>query len=417
MPPRILPDISKKGTEAVSVNHADFVKLPVMLRKNYKPEEKVHECEAKLEDTTSYKLDFSQQKLASNRSAAGSLMRTTIPKIDEIPSKEYSTTMNQSKWDHTGKQAGFTEHPTQLHYTGKSNGKSSNGIEDYNAAILEKGRTKSNRSVHASLPALVERQPIYLKKQSRKHYETMTPPTGSVQKWTQYQIDNPGYIFFPQVRGICTPAADQLQLFQGNFDGRTEHHLNFVQFQESPRPRTSFKKREEAHNIGGVFYGTTSTGIYYQPIPIEQRVAELKSVDRLAAQVGRYQKDGQQMKKAHHFGGKFVDESVNKSDYFQFWQIGPRKRHGDRAERMFQPSKAKIASVSESRANFITLEGKPSESFKPLNTRFKALDTEQQTSGDKKIKMDYASVYKQDFKEKQLPIREVCPAELILQQA
>ena len=389
VPPRILPDIPKKGVESVSTNHADFVKLPAVPTKNFKPEEKVHQCEAKLGDTTSYKLDFSQQK--------------PIPKIDEIASKENLYAGN--------KRAGFTEHPSQLYFTQKFNGKSTVNGDDFNADIIEKRKRKTNN--RSGLPALVDKQPVYLKKQSRKHCETMQPQMGHIQKWTQYQIDNPGYIFFPQVRGICTPAPDQLQLFHGPFDGRTENHLNYIKFQEPPRPRTSFKKREDTHSNGATFHGTTSTGTHYQPIPFEQQVAELRSVDRLAVQVGYYQKDGHQMKKAYNFGGKFIDQSVNKSDYFQFWQVGPRARHGDKAERVFQPSKAKLASVSESHATFVPLDGKPSESFKPLDTRFK----EQLKFEEKKIKMDYASVYKRDFKEKQLPIREVCLAEFIMQQA
>ena len=387
VPLRLLPDIPKKGAEAVSTNHADFVKLPVVPTKNFKPEENVHQCGTKFEDTTSYKLDFPQQK--------------SIPKLDEIPLKENLCT---EKW------AGFTEHPSQLYFTQKFNGKPTVNRDDFHPDIIEKRRRKA--TIRSSLPALVEKQPVYLKKQSRKHCETMHPLTGHIQKWTQYQIDNPGYIFFPQARGICTPAPDSLQLFHGPFDGRTENHLNYVQFQEPPRPRTSFKKRDEVHTKGAMFHGTTSTGTHYPPIPTEQQVAELRSVDRLAVQVGRYQKDGYQMKKAHNFGGKFFDESVNKSD-FQFWQTGPRTRYGDRAERVFQPSKAKLASVSESHATFVPLKGKPSESFKPLDTRFK----EQLKSKKKKTTMDYATVYKRDFKEKQLPIREICPAEFILQQA
>ena len=398
VPPRILPDIPKKGTEADgSTSHTDFVKLPVVPRKSYKPEEKAHMCEAKLDDTTSYKLDFPQQKSTTSNSRG--TMNNMIPKIGEIPLKE-------------NYHAGFTEHPNQnLEYlTEKNCGKSTNGNGFGSAAFETKGMRKTTNM--SGLPALIDKQPVYLKKKSRKHCETMQPPTGHLQKWTQYQIDNPGYVFFPQARGICTPAPDQLQLFQGPFDGKTENHLNFIQFREPPRPRTSFKKRDEAHVIqGATFYDTTSSGTHYQPIPYEQQFAELKSVDRLAAQVGRYQKDGQQMKRAHNFGGKFTDLSVNKSDYFQFWELGPRKRHGDRAERLFQPSKAKLASVSESHANFVAQKGKPSESFKPLDTRFK----EQKKS--KEIKMDYGTVYERDFKEKQLPLREICPAELILQQA
>jgi hypothetical protein len=391
VPPRILPDIPKNGVEAVSTNHADFVKLPGVPRKNFKPEEQVHQCGTKLEDTTCYKLDFPQQR--------------SIPKIDEISSKEnlYART-----------QAGFTEHPSQLYFTQNFNGISTVNGDDFHTDIIEKRKRKTTNSYRSNLPLLVEKQPVYLKNKSRKHCETMQPLTGQVQKWTKYQIDNPGYIFFPQVRGICTPAPDSLQLFHGPFDGRTENHQNYVQFQEPPRPRTSFKKREEAHTIGATFHGTTSTGTHYPPIPIERQIAELRSVDRLAARVGYYQKDGHQMKKAHHFGGKFIDESVNKSDYFQFWQTGPRTRYGDRAERVFQPSKAKLASVSESHATFVPLDGKPSESFKPLDTRLKE---QLNSKGKNQTTMDYATVYKRDYKEKQLPLREICLAECIMQQA
>lgn len=439
VPPRILPDISKKSsTEAtVSVNHADFVKLPFVPTKSFKPDKNAHQCGVKLEGKSSYMLDYPQQKLSPRPPVNRVLKTTTMPKIDEIPLKENYVTTNQRmhpKWKEGGRQEGYCEHPTQLYFTGNFGGKSVHK-EDYSAAIhvgakpstsykKEERLHSSNkpfygtttfRSFHNNLPALVERDHLFLKKRSINNQETMKSQTGPLQKSTQYREDNPGYGFFPPVRGMCAPAPDQLQLFYGHFDGKTEHHSNYIKFKEAPRPRTSFKKTEERHMGGNSFDGTTSMGVDYQPIPIERQMAELKNVDRIAAQVSYYQKDGEQMKHAHHFGGKFTDKSVNKSDYFQFWHTRPRQRHGDRAERVFRPSTAKLASVTESAANYVPLYGKPSQSFKPLDTRFTE-DPEKGSQG-KRIKVGYWTVYKDDFKEMPLPRRSACQAELLLQQA
>lgn len=432
VPPRILPDISKKGSTypVLSVNHSDFIKVPITLRKSFKPDPKAHLSKAKLEDKTIYKLDYLQQSLAP-KPLANSLMRTTIPKVFEIPAKDSYVTTNQCmlpKWDCGGRQMGYCEHPTQLYFTGNFGGKSVQR-EDYNATVLHKARpstgckreerlhkefygTTTNKSVHSNLPTLVEREPLHLKKYSINNRETMKPQSGPVQKYTQYQIDNPGYVFFPPVRGMCTPAPDHLQLFYGNFDGRTEHISSYVKYHQPPRPRTSFKKKEARHTDGATFYDTTSMGVDYQPVPHEKQMAEFKSVGRVAAKVGNYQKDGKQMKYAQHFGGKFTDKSVNKNDYFQFWQTRPRQRHGDKAEQLFQPSKSKLTTVSETASNYVPLNGKPAQSFKPLDTRF--------SEGKKfedKIKVEYGTAYKEHFTEKPLPRREVCQAELLLQQA
>ena len=437
IPPRILPDIPKKSTGemSVSVNHADYVKLPIVTTNSFKPDSKAHQCEAKFDGTTSHKLDYPQQKLIPRPTVNSLLLSTTIPKIDEISLKENYVTTNQRmhpKWDRGGRQEGYGEQPTQLYFTGNFGGKSVHR-EDYNATILEKAKpstsckkeerlhssnkpfysTTTSKSVHTNLPTLVKRDQLCLKKRSKNNQETMKPQSGPLQKVTQYRADNPSYILFPQVRGMCTPAPDQLRLFYGYFGGKTEHHSNYVKFREPPRPRTSFKKKEERHTGGTTFAGKTSMGEDFRPVPMEKQIAELRSVDRVAAQVGSYQKEGKEMKKAHHFGGRFTDKTVNKSDYFQFWQTRPRQRHGDKAERIFKPSTAKLASVSESAANFVPLNGKPSQSFKPLDTRF----TEEKNSKEKKIKLEYGSAYKDDFKEKPLPRREVCQAELLLQKA
>ena len=439
VPPRVLPDITKRrsnGAAAVSVNHADFVRLPLMLTKSFKPDTTAHQCEAKLEDTTSYKLDFPKQKLAPRPEINQILTQTTIPKIAEVPLKEnYVTTYQQTlpKWERGGRQAGYGELPSQLHFAGDFDGKSVHK-QDYDASILERGKpstsckreerlhssnkpfydTTTNKVFHTNLPALVKRDPLFLKKRSINNTETMKSPRGPAQRSTQYRHDNPGYAVFPHVRGMCTPAQDQLYLFHGKFDGRTENHANYIRFQEPARPRTNFKKKDNGHTNGGSFDGTTSMGLDYQPIPFETQMTELKSVDRTAARVGRYQKGGEQMKRAHHFGGKFTDHSVNKDDYFQFWTIGPRQRHGDKAERPFVPSNAKLASISEAAASYVPLEGKPSQSFKPLDTRFA---NGQGNGGGKKVQVDYGTAYKQEFIERPLPRKEVCQAELLLQRA
>ena len=437
VPPRILPDIPKKrvrGEATVSVNHTDYVKLPLMPTKSFKPDSKAHQCEAKLDNTTSYKLDFPEQRLVPGKPQAHSLMLTTIPRIAEVPLKENYVTTNQqmlARWEKGGRQAGYCELPSQLHFVGDFDGKSVHK-RDYNAAILEEGKPSTSckreerlhssnkpfhdmttsKAFHSNLPELMKRDPLFLKKRSINNKETMKPPSGPAQNSTQYRTDNPGYVCFPHVRGICTPAQDQLYLFYGKFDGKTEHHSNYVQFQEPPRPRTSFKKVDNRHTDGATFDGTTSMELDYQPIPFETQMAGLKNVDSIAAQVGHYQKGGEQMKRAHHFGGRFADKSVYKDDYFQFRQIRPRERHGDKAERPFIPSKAKLASISEAAANFVPLSGKPSQSFKPLDTRFADKHGD---NGSRKTQVNYSTAYEQDFIERPLPRKELCQAELLLQ--
>ena len=433
MPPRLLPAVPAGRMDLVSINHADYVPLSLNGRpKNFKPIAKAYQSTAPLNAHTSYESDFPPRQLEPNPPAE-SLMRTTIP--SKAPSTLNYTTTNQEmlrKWNGKCKPSAFREPPGKVPlFEGEFYGQSV-AREDFNPDILTKGKPstsckkaetmyQSNVTFDGSttntstykLPTIVQREPLHLKKRSINNTETMEKRIGRLQSATQYRADNPGYQHFPHKRDICPPEPDKLQLFQGkDMNLQSEQQASYARWNEQPKPSTSYKKMEKRVISDAKFDGQTQNMIQFQRVPIHDQVAVLKDVNRKAAEVGYVQKDGRHVKEAQNFGGSFASTTTNKSEYFQFWKTTPRIRYGDSCEKPYQPSNATFQSQSVARASYIPLNVEPAKSFKPLDLRF-----QQKQSTVEKTKLESSTAYREHYPVRPLPKRNICPAELLLQQA
>ena len=136
----------------------------------------------------------------------------------------------------------------------------------------------------------------------------------------------------------------------------------------------------------------------------------LKAPFCVIPQVAFASKDGRLMKETAQFGGDFRNQTFNQ-DYFNFSKLPLRVRHGDMAERAFQPSKAKFEAKSVTKTEFVPVKAEPVEQFKPLDERF-------HSEGAKYCNgFSNESAYKSDYIPRPLPQLDRCPADLILQDA
>ena len=116
------------------------------------------------------------------------------------------------------------------------------------------------------------------------------------------------------------------------------------------------------------------------------------------------------MKETQHFGGDFQNQTFNQ-DYFNFSKLPLRLRHGDMAERTFQPSKVKFDAESVTKTEFVPMKADPVEQCKPLDDRF-------HSEGAKYCNgFSNESVYKIDYLPRPFPKMDRCPADVILQNA
>ncbi len=116
------------------------------------------------------------------------------------------------------------------------------------------------------------------------------------------------------------------------------------------------------------------------------------------------------MKETQHFGGEFRNQTTNQTEYFNFSKLPLRVRHGDNAERVFQPSQAKFNAKSVTKTTFVPVKGERAERCKPLDDRFHK-EGAKYCSG-----FSNESVYKIDFAPRPFPKYNRCPAGVILQE-
>ena len=436
VPARILPDIPKKEMDLVSINRADFVPLPLDGKaKNYKPIQSTHVSGAPFKSDTSYNMDYPTRVIERSPIHKAQEPTWSIARSNGTSHHDRFVTTNKvlfRKWSEDGRQDAYCEPPqhAQIFLGGKFDLKSVSQA-DYTAEILMKGRPSTSckkvESMYQSngkftnattnnstynLPKISERVQLNLRNESKKNNETLEKMHGNIQGETQYRRDNPGYHTFPLPRGICPPAMDKLSLFQGHFNGTSEHRSNYTNFCDPPRPRTSFKKTEKSRALSAEvkFDGSTTTQLAFQPIPIKKQKTEHMEVTQLGADISEAQKKGERVKKAQHFGLQCNYTTTNKNEYFQFWKTRPRVRYGDRCERVFKPSSVKFASISETRSSYVPLKASPSQSFK------QALDFSEGglVRSANKAPMNSVTAYREEFPVRNLPQREVCPAEALL---
>ena len=395
IPPRVLHTLPSNKLDLVSINQQDYTRhLFHTKTKSFKPTGLSQVSDTPLGNDTSYKLHYPPRKLLFNP-PSDTLMRTTFNNKQDLDPHENYVTMNQEMlkgWKGLHFPQPFREPLHVSFFQGKFDGQTI-ARKDFNPEIPIKGRPSTSfKKIEKSIvtdsdadfakdttnrctytrPQTIAREDAHLRKDGKKNRETLEPARGKVQDLTQYRIDNPGFQTRPVRRSACAPAVDSLQLFQGKRNVISEHQASFNSgfYKNLLRPRTSFKKRGQLETNGGFFDGQTSMKTHFQPIPIEDSLAQLQEVDKLALTIGHAYKAGSQVKNDQDHGERFSNNTTNKS-HFQKWNVSPRIRHGDKSERVYQPStKQKFTCVSEAMSSFVPIDVKPSPIFKPIDSSF-----------------------------------------------
>ena len=270
-----------------------------------------------------------------------------------------------------------------------------------NAAFHSETTNKSDYK----LPQIFTREQVHLRQDAKKNKETMDTSNEKMDALTQYQRDNPGFRHLPVKQCLLAPQPDNLKLFAGPQQTITENQANYKYFQNAPRPRTTCKKKQQHHANSGQFDDRTSFKTDFQPIPLEEMMAQAQ-IDKQAAAIGATYKMGAQAKQAQDYGHRFTGKTTN-SVHFQQWNVSPRIRHGDRSEITYRPSNHPFNVKSETSTNFVPMTVRPSKSCKPLDVHFGQQSSLCQA-------MASTTSYGDHFLPKPLPPKEQCPAELLL---
>ena len=436
VPARIFPKLPPAHMNQKSVSQMDFIEKPLNSNRIlHKPSHAIRTPGAPFDNTTSYKSDY-YEKIFDPNPMASSLMRVTLPKIIEVqPDKNYSTT-NESmmkKWSGNLKSEGYKELQEEPFFTGEFQGESVT-MKTFGPDAVKGGRPRSTCKISKTrhipegsfqgnttakeaykLPVLTEKSPLCLRSKTKTQQETMVKPkVRNTDFVTHYMKDNSGLLPNVPRRGMCPPHPDKLQLFRGPFKAVSEQKASYFDREADLTTTISNKNMQVSQvMVGGKFYDSTSTGVQFQPVSDEVRVAGVQEAGDVASRVTFDSKNGEMMKKTQHFGGKFSDKTVNQTEYFQFWETNPRVRHGDHFERVYHPSQAKFHAESETKSSFHPTNGKPSEMVKSLETRFRKGLPQQ---GGKMLSSDDTS-YNREFIPRPIPKVNVCPAQVLVQLA
>lgn len=402
VPARVLPTCPSVGMDLCSVSHKDFIKKPIHTVTKCKEVPNLRTPRATFQDGTSYRADYPPRAFDPNPTAP-SLMRSTLPRLVELPPSKGFLTTNQlllGKW--AGQQRcrpkGYKELQEPPFFSGHFQ-KKSVACEDFSRAALNGGRpgtsckpentrhapegdfddTTTHRTTYTQ-PKTGQKDPPQLRGQSRVAEETMEPALGRMESLTQYREDNPGFEFRTSRRWLC-PHPDNLKLFKGrSFVDMSEHRSSY-------RPRKA---------VGGENL-PTGTLEKNQPDAGLPKGGKIR-FDEASGPQDKMTVDNRE----RAFDGK----GVNQTDYFRFSKTTPRVRYGDRCEHVYHPSEKQFDAESETRAKYLALRGKPAEIFKPLDERFHSEAPKYSN------RLSELTAYRNNFAPRPHPPRERCPAEV-----
>ncbi len=415
------PTLNKQ--DMLTVTQKSFKQYPVQAKQKLcKPQEAVRSSGSKLQTNTSYKDEYPPRKTELNSRTPNKALLPTVQRChDNALITDNYVTVNQKMlkgWSGFHCPQAYCEPQSQQLFHGNFNGVSVSQ-NDFTAhsgrpstsckqvAAVKVSNAKFNdqttNGVTYTLPKIVDKEPLCLRKNAKKNNETMDSiSSGKMDTLTQYQRDNPGFSHLPLKQGLCAPLPDSLQLFTGPQLALTETMACFNPRQlENAFPREALKKDQQRHANGGHFDDRTSFKTDFQPIPLDK----ICRTDKQAVAIGHYQMLGAQAKLAQDFGEGFSEETTNRV-HFQPWKTRPRVCHGDQSEQMYRPSNQPFKGKSEMRSSFIVpIVTNPSESCKPLHVRVSQQNGPSMASG---------TTYGDHFLPKPLPHRKQCPAELLL---
>ncbi len=214
-------------------------------------------------------------------------------------------------------------------------------------------------------------------------------------------------------RRMCPPHPDQLSLFQGlSMDSDTIQRVSFQKWNKQPKRSSSFRKKEKYCTPSIPFVGESQKKSDYKPV-LDNEIAQIHQdvVARAAETANIYHGAIQTTNDANR--QTTITRPVNQTDYFQFHTLKPRIRYGDRFERLrheYPHRTEKWSLVTDNQIRFMTpLCGKRAEICKPLDSRSSQNDAEKE-----KVPFCGKTSYNDHYPIKQLPERDICPAELLL---
>lgn len=389
VPARILPRAPPAASmDLLSMSCKDFVEKPLNLVGKVVAENNLKIPKAPFQDSTTYKSHYYPTIATSSSPVSKSLMKTTMPRIVEVKPDENYLTTNQctlKKWSGSNRSVPYKELQEPPFFTGKFQKKTVTSV-DYSGTAVKGGKPSTTckkqltwqapeegfdgcttNKMAYKLPIIGQRGPMHIKGRSQVMEETMEPSTGKVESLTQYRRDNPGFLFKTSRRTVPQPQLEKLVLFRGPLINQSEQRVSFKEPSMPPLQR----------------------------IQSGYSAVEKASRDKIPQR---------------RIDGK--PDSINKTEYFQFWETTPRVRHGDNSERVYRPSEQRFVAESETSASFPPIAGgKASKVCEPLDVRF----------GNKAPKHGHTfsgqTAYNGDYTPRPLPKAEVCPAEAVLQKA
>ena len=432
IPMQIIPSQPNKKMDLKTVNQTDFTVLPFCAAKSYKPKGTYYRSAAQFMDETSYKTEFPERQVNPTVQTSTS-PRSTLPNIvDCSPMYETTNKVLMKPWQGNHIPLSYCEPIQNSLFKGKFEGNSVFKT-DFNDGIVKnfKPRTsykkkellqksdgefddRTTNKESFRLPQLADRKqnPLYLKNNSKRSEETMEPISGLIAETTQYSEDHPGFEVHPKKRKMCLPYRDTLLLTSKSYSNSpfvSIHKASYTGWDKPVRPSTPCKKALDYYKSNAPFVGSTQYNEDFQCSFREKQLHCGLSAEEQAAILAYDHKNGQRMKEAHYFGGKFLPFSVNQSDYFNFNKVQPRIRHSDKHERIYKSSLTKFQGISDYKASFIPLQGNPAKSCKPLDLKIKNEERK-----ETKEKLSNTTAYREHYPERPLIPKDICPAEILL---
>lgn len=376
-------------------------------------------------DVTSYCHDFPLRPLVAVRAPRLSKLAPVPFGVD--PSRQNYSTTNAAmlrRWEGLQRVQPLGDPPSQLAFEGEFMQGRSVACEDFNADVC-KGRPsttckkndtsikeyeKFDGSTTSKIAFATVNHPrlekLFSKRKSQKNTETMPLPSPIN---AQPICENYVHVLPQERRGLCLPHPDMLKLFEGVMETISEHKGSYQTWgQEFPIQKPKRADGSILHEEDGrPFEGKTSNMMSYVSIH-PRTIAQVRhDANALATSNSRFDRQSDHVKEAQNFGEPFQASTVNSSDYFRFWKVSPRHRHGDIHEATHESSEERMEANSEMKFSFVPHKGvKPAQSFKPA-----VLSA---TCNSSPSQMSHSTEYTKEFTVKPISAN-ICPALSILQ--
>ena len=413
--PKILPAPPKSKVESSTTYVRAFPDPGYQkMRDNLKPDDTYIKTDSRFQDETSYNVDFFDRSQHAEAEAAKpppspeTYKELTLPTIVNC-SLHYETTNEKffPNWKNTRqcRLKPYGEPFIKPLFAGQFNDETVTKREFYKKSTrprtcyiptdgkLYGGGKFEDFTVTKDtfLPKIIERDMPFLRHNSLKNIESVEPiKAGKMQNITQYRRDNLPLLHQPPKRKLCRPEADKIISLSNGFN------LPLITMQSTAFPHWGkvevpalLKREDQTERLVGPFQKRTHYVDHYKPISLPRpRVKRQEDTPFVY----------------HHQRIPFPI-SVNQSEYFKFKTVRPRRLHGDKAElKVFRgPPKVKFGCNTHYQDFFPGVTGMRPKDFKPIDAKIIDIG-----------KLSESTSYKDHFPKRELSIKQICPAELVL---